>query len=169
MAKFAFRLLSGGVGPANITNSYIAFTPSNNCDTQRRLYQWYNYFNYTSALGLGYSMSMVDGGQHLPNIDSSGRPLPTALNGKNLRIEVSGGHYPLYTTKTNVKLTLAGYDKYARKITLYEDTFNMKIRGTNIAGINVEGKLKEVDLGGLLNDGVYTGIMHPSSWRNPHK
>ncbi|HHL18310.1 MAG TPA: hypothetical protein ENJ33_01095 [Thiothrix sp.] len=164
MSRFGFRLLSGGVGPANITNSYIAFSPSNDCDETPRLFQWLNVFNYSSSLLLGYSMSAVDGGQFLPSTDTSGRHLPAIWVNKKLRLEVSGSHFPLVSTRTEVKLTLSNYDAHSREITVYEDTFNMDVRGTNVGGINVEGRLEAVNLDSWNNSDVYASIMHPFDW-----
>lgn len=164
MARFGFRIMSGGVGPVSITNNYVAFSSSNDCDKDRKLFQWWNAMNYTTTLVLGYSMSAVDGGLHLPSRDTSGRALPTSWGGKRLRLEIAGSHYPLFSTRTEVKLALSRYDLHSREIVLYEDTFSMDVRGTNIGGINVEGDLDTVDLNSLNNSDVYHGIMHPFDW-----
>lgn len=109
-------------------------------------------------------MSAVDGSQHLPGQDTSGRNLPTIWAGKRLRIEIAGAHFPLVSTRTEVKITLSRYDHQSREIVEYEDNFSMNVRGTNVGGINVEGNLRAVDFNSWNNDDVYASIMHPFDW-----
>ncbi|NYS26135.1 hypothetical protein HUK65_14165 [Rhodobacteraceae bacterium 2376] len=165
MARFGFRTLSGGMGPVSYSNIYVAFIPGGNCDDSRRLYRFGQAFGYATTVALGYSMSAVEGGFPLPAQDTARRSLPLNWAGKRLRLEVAGSHYPLYTTDTKVKFQLTEYDAARREHVLYEDTFMIPCRGTNVGGINVEGHLHQMDIGSWWRGGgerVYNSIMYPS-------
>lgn len=164
MARFGFRTLSGGAGPLSYTNIYIAFTAENTCERGKKLYRFGNFFNYTTTVALGYSMSAVDGGVYLPSVDTSGRTLPTTWGGRRLRLEVAGSHLPAARIRTECKITLSRYDAARREITLYEDTISFAVNGTNVGGINVEGDLEVCPLSHWNNEDVYDGIMHPFDW-----
>ena len=175
MPRIAFRLVSGGLGPASYTSAMVAFhpahTPAEPCPTSGGQERLFRFGRFGSGGGLasgpvviGCTHTVTLGGFEIPNSDSSSRILPGILAGKGLEIELGGcAPIPFLNQDIAVKLTFFRLDSHRRRQTMYEDTFQMPMQSIFPGGVKVAGTLESLRLWSREDNhqDLYNGLMDP--------